>query len=194
LQVAYPETFGGCWSLAPDPVDFRSFQLTNIYDPDDNLYYEPDGSPRAVARGRDRAMKPFVDAEEVLGRGGQMGSFEAVFSPRGADGKPARLWDRTTGKLDARVARAWKKYDIALKLKREWSSLGPRLAGKLHIFCGDRDTFFLDGAVLRLRDELKNLGSDAYVEIVPGAGHGLTPGVRLTVARQVAEQFARFQK
>lgn len=31
LTITYPETFGACWSSAPDPVDFRRFQLIDLY-------------------------------------------------------------------------------------------------------------------------------------------------------------------
>lgn len=196
LQVAYPDVFGGVWSLAPDPVDFRAFQWTNVYDPTDNQYYERDGSLRPASRPLPMGTlyaKTFCDMEEVLGRGGQMQSFEAVFSPRGPDGRPAQLWDRVTGKLNPQVAEHWKRYDIRLKLANEWKTLGPKLAGKLHVFCGDADMFFLERAVYRLRDQLKELGSDAYVEIVAGADHGLNAAVYDAVGRQVAEQFAKWQ-
>lgn len=196
LQIAYPDTFGGVWSLAPDPVDFAAFQLVNIYDPKDNFYYEPDGALRASSRKMANARifaKKFCRMEDVLGRGGQMQSFEAVFSPRGADGAPRKLWDRKSGQLDAETAKAWEKYDIRLVLERNWDRLGPKLAGKLHIICGDADTFYLERAVFRLRDTLAKLGSDAQVHIVPGADHGLNMQVRQQVAREVAEQFRRYQ-
>ncbi|RMF71488.1 MAG: hypothetical protein D6744_17910 [Planctomycetota bacterium] len=192
LQVAYPDTFGGVWSLAPDPVDFSAFQRTNIYDPHDNLYREPDGSPRPVSRPTPRGQiffEPMSRMEETIGRGGQLQSFEAVFSPRGRDGKPRQLWDRATGSIHEDVAQAWKKYDIRLKIEREWNTLQAKLAGKLHIFCGDQDTFWLDLAVVKLRDALTELGSDAEVVIVPGAHHGLNMQVYQQVAREVAAHF-----
>jgi hypothetical protein len=194
LQVTYPETFGGVWSLAPDPVDFSAFQLTNIYDPTDNMFYERDGSLRPLSRStrRDQLLaRNFCHMEEVLGRGGQLQSFEAVFSPRGPDGKPAKLWDRATGKLDPTVAEAWKKYDISLILRSNWSTLGPKLPGKLRIICGDQDTFYLERAVLKLRDTLTELKSDAQIEIIPGAGHGLTRQVWSAIPGQVRAQFER---
>ncbi len=196
LQVTYPETFGGCWSTSPDPVDFTDFQRINIYDPSDNFFTERDGSRRPLARAEFGApiwYKDFSDMEVVLGRGGQLYSFEAVFSPRGADGRPRPLWDRKTGAIDAAVAEAWRKYDIRNLVETQWATLGPRLAGKLHLFCGDADTFYLEGAFFKLRDALARLGSDAFVEVIPGAGHGLPQAVDVTIRRQVAERFARFQ-
>lgn len=192
LQVAYPDTFGGVWSTSPDPVDFTDFQRINIYDASDNMFTQRDGTLRPLSRGTPmgRLMyKPFSDREVVLGRGDQLFSFEGVFSPRGPDGEPMKLWDRDTGKLNQRVAKAWRAYDIQDIIKTHWNTLGPKLAGKLHLFCGDKDTFLLDGAFMKLRDTLQALGSDAYIEVVPGAGHGLPRSVQLAVRKQVAKQF-----
>lgn len=194
LQVRYPDTFGGCWSTSPDPVDFSAFQTLDIYDASLNFYTMPDGSPRPVARMGRRGGAPLTNREfdameQVLGRGGQLASFEAVFSPRGPDGKPLRLWDRTTGKLDAAVAKHWKRYDIRLILEENWAQLRPRLAGKLHLYCGDKDTFHLEGAFFKLRDALTRLKSDAYVEVIPDAGHGLPPTVYRKIAEQMGERF-----
>lgn len=197
LQVTYPDVFGGCWSTSPDPVDFTDFQRINIYDPADNFFNQRDGSKRPLARaefGTPIWYKDFSDMEVVLGRGGQLYSFEAVFSPRGADGRPRQLWDRRTGAIDPAVAEKWRRYDIRHILESNWATLGPRLSGKLHLFCGDADTFYLEGAFFKLRDALQRLGGDAYVEVIPGAGHGLPQAVDRTIHRQVAEQFARFEK
>lgn len=193
LQVTYPDSFGGVWSTSPDPVDFSAFQTINIYDSSENFFTMPDGSPRPIARSRGRSgirCKDFSDMEVVLGRGGQLQSFEAVFSPRGADGKPRPLWDRKTGKLDPQTADAWKKYDIRMILENNWTTLGPKLQGKLYLFCGDQDTFYLEKAFVKLRDALKRLGSDAIVEFREGEDHGLSAEVfRDTIPRQIARQF-----
>jgi S-formylglutathione hydrolase FrmB len=176
LQVSHPNFFGGVWSSSPDPVDFRDFQQVDLYaEPPLNLYFDAQGQPRPIAR---RSGKPvlffpsFGRMDDALGRGGQLRSFEAVFSPLDANGLPRKLWDRATGRIDPEVARAWEKYDIRLQLERNWKTLEPKLRGKLHITVGSLDTFYLDGAVLRLADALKRLGSDAEITIVPGADHG----------------------
>ena len=102
-----------------------------------------------------------------MGRGGQLYSFEAVFSPKGSDGSPRQLWNRQSGAVDPKVADSWRRYDIRLILERNWPKLGPKLAGKLHIYMGAEDTFYLEGATRLLGESLKKLGSDAVVEIVP---------------------------
>ena len=109
--------------------------------------------------------------DDVIGWGGQLGSFEAVFSPLDRDGRPRKLWDRATGAIDPEVAKAWEAYDIRLVLERNWPALGPKLKGKLHVITGDLDTFYLEGAVKLLKESLAKLGSDAVVEIVPDRDH-----------------------
>lgn len=196
LQVAYPEFFGGVWSTSPDPVDFHDFQRIDIYAPGTNMYRDPEGKPRPIARVGTQPVlfyKPFADMEEVLGHGGQLMSFEAVFSPRGDDGKPRRLWDRKTGRIDPVTARAWEKYDIDLVLERNWQTLGPKLRGKLHVITGDLDTFYLEGAVKRLKQTLTKVGSDAEIEIVPGKDHGtvLTPALQDRIGKEMMESFKK---
>jgi pimeloyl-ACP methyl ester carboxylesterase len=174
LQVTYPDMFGGTWSTSPDPVDFRDFQRIDLYTPGVNFYRQADGSPRPVARIGDKPalfVEPFVRMEEVIGDGGQLSSFEAVFSPLDTDGRPRKLWDRTTGAVDPATAKAWEKYDIRLVLERNWPTIGPKLKGKIHVIMGDNDTFYLEGATRLLKESLAKLGSDAEITLVPGKDH-----------------------
>lgn len=174
LQIAYPDTFAGCWSTAPDPVDFRDFQRVDIYQ-DKNIFSDTEGKSRPLARSNGKPTlfyQPFSDMEEFMGRGGQLQSFEAVFSPRGVDLKSMKLWNRKTGAIDPFVAKQWEKYDIRLVLERNWKTLGPKLAGKIHVYMGDEDTFYLDGATRLLKKSLVELKSDAVVELFPGRNHG----------------------
>lgn len=174
LQVTYPDVFGGTWSTSPDPVDFRDFQRIDLYAAGENMFKDRDGRRRPIARmGRLPVLwyEPFSRMDDVIGRGGQLGSFEAVFSPLDRDGRPRRLWDRSTGAIDPEVARAWEPHDIRLVLERNWPALGPKLGGKLRVITGGLDTFYLEGAVSLLRESLARLGSDAVVEIVPDRDH-----------------------
>ncbi len=176
LQITYPDFFGGTWSTSPDPVDFRSFTGFDATPGSaDNAYRTPDGKPRNLARmnGKELAsMEEFARQEEVQGEyGGQMTSFEYVFSPKGPDGRPKRLFNRVTGEQDPGVQRAWQRYDIHHVLEENWPQLGQKLQGKLHIFCGGIDTFHLEEAVTRLCSFLKEHGSDAECEIIPGRDH-----------------------
>jgi len=172
LQVAYPDFFGGTWSTSPDPVDFRDFQRINIYAPGENMFRDRARKERPIAR---MGVIPlifysrFSKMEEAMGAGGQLGSFEAVFSPVGSDGQPRKLWNRDTGAIDLEVAKAWEAYDIRLLLERNWSTLGPKLRGKIHVITGGMDSFYLEGAAKLLKDSLAQLKSDA---VVPAATKG----------------------
>jgi S-formylglutathione hydrolase FrmB len=173
LQVTYPDFFGGCWSTAPDPVDFRDFQIIDLYR-DENMFTDSKGKPRPIARAGNKTLlwyKGFSDMEEVMGHGGQLASFEACFSEKDTDGKPKRLWDRKTGKIDHEVAKSWEKYDIRLVLERNWKTLGPKLKGKVHVYVGDQDSFLLEGATKLLKESQARLKSDARVELFPGQDH-----------------------
>ncbi len=197
IQVTYPGHFGGVWSTAPDPVDFRDFQRINLYSANENMYLTADGKSRPLARigGQVRLWyKGFADMEWTLGSGGQLHSFEAVFSPRGEDGKPKLVWDRDSGKVFTDVAKTWEKYDIRLILESNWKQLEPKLRGKLHVFMGDQDTFYLEGATILLKESLAKLGSDAQVEIIAGRDHFnlLPPELQKRIHSEMVAAFKKY--
>lgn len=176
LQVNYPEVFGGTWSTSPDPVDFREFTGPNLtLEKPQNFFRGADGKPYNLVRFQGKeimSVEEYAKLELVQGYyGGQMASFEAVFSPKGDDGQPMPLFDRETGRIDGFVQKAWEKYDISKILKNNWTTLAPKLKGKIHIIVGTADTFHLEKAVYLLRDDLKSLGSDAQIEFIEGRDH-----------------------
>lgn len=191
LQVRHPEDFAGCWAHCPDPVDFSDFQGIDLGTPGVNMYRDPNGNRRPFARvnGEVRIWyDDFVRFCSLLGRGNEIGSWESVFGPRGSGGAPEPLFDRSTGTVNAETARAWEKYDLRRILERGWAELGPKLRGKLHIYAGGADYFYMDASVARLRDALQKLGSDAHVEIVPKMGRVLyRPGID-QMFRTIAER------
>jgi hypothetical protein len=176
LQVRYPDYFGGTWSTSPDPVDFRSFTGFDATPGSrDNVYRLRDGTLRNLASMGGREMlsvEDFVKRERVMGEyGGQFSSFEWVFSPRAPDGRAMPLFNRVTGNLDPDVLRAWQNYDIRFILNQDWTRLGPKLRGKIHVFCGAVDTFRLNEATELLCSFLRSKGSDAVCELIPGRDH-----------------------
>ena len=175
LQISYPRFFAGTWSTAPDPVDFRDFTGVDIYR-FENAYKDPQGETIQLVRREGKfvsSIEDYVRSElEKHAYGGQFASFDAVFSPRGEDGRPMPLFDRASGKIDPFVAKSWEKYDIRLVLQKHWAELAPDLRGKLHVYIGTQDTFRLEGAVRLLRDQLKELESDAEILFVEGRVHG----------------------
>lgn len=178
LQVEYPDAFAACWSHCPDPVTFEDFQRIDLTRPGSNFYVDDSGKRRPLARQGDRVFlwyDDFVHMETVLGPGGQIHAFEAVFSPRGPDGKPLPVFDRASGAVNPDVAATWETYDIRRKLENNWHALAPKLKGKLHVYAGELDTFYLEGATRLLQQSLAGLGSDAEVVIVPGMPHTMWP-------------------
>jgi S-formylglutathione hydrolase FrmB len=176
LQTRYPKIFGGTWSTSPDPSDFHFFSTIDLYAPHANFYRTGEGTLHPMLRdqGKPRAtMQQLAQVEQVVGDyGGQLASFEWVFSPRGPDGRPAQLFNRTTGEIDPKVATYWREhYDIVERLKNNWNTLGPDLKGKIHLFVGTDDTFYLDGAAHSLQSTLDQLGGDAHFTFLPGRSH-----------------------
>ena len=187
LQVFYPDQFGGCWSGYPDPTDFRAVQLVDLYS-DANAFVNASGFERPCARtssgDTEFSMRHETQEENVRGlgdsytmSGGQWGSWNATYSPRGADGRPKPVWDARTGVIDRSVAEHWKKYDLRRVLERDWAKVGPQLRGKLHVWVGDADDYFLDGGVRRLDEFLKRAdpAADARIEFAPQKRHGWQP-------------------
>jgi hypothetical protein len=183
LQVFYPDFFNGTWSYCPDSVDFRAFQLVNIYQ-DENAYVNRNGFERPSARelsGDVRyTMRHECQMENVMGLGDswamsgeQWGAWNAAYGPRGADGRPAPLWDAKTGKINRALTEQWKKYDLRLVMEQNWKTLGPKLRGKIHIWVGEADNFFLNNAV-HLLDEFLSKADPPYEGKIfygPGKGH-----------------------
>mgnify|MGYP002397659590 CR=1 FL=1 len=173
VQVFYPDAFNGCYAACPDPVDFRALTTVNIYE-DKNMYYR-DGDFERILRPSKRNYLGHVSAtlqssghmELALGdrnrSGGQFDIWEAVSSPVGPDGYPLPLWNRLTGDIDPAVAAYWREnYDLAYILKRDWATLGPKLQGKIHIYCGDMDNYYLNNGVYLIEDILKSLEQPPY--------------------------------
>jgi len=176
LQVTYPKVFGGTWPTAPDPSDFHAFTGPDLRsDPPSNFYHDAHGKPWPLVRmGTQEVMslEDYTRQEAVLGGyGGQMASFEWVFSPRGNDGRPQLLFDRQTGAVDPKVAKAWEKYDIAQTLRENAQILRPLLQDKIHLTVGTADTFHLDAPAHLLEETLKELGIKATFKYLPGKSH-----------------------
>ncbi len=173
VQVKYPEEYNGCYAACPDPIDFRAYCLVNIYEDKNAYYYE--GEHKQVERPGHRdylgdisaTLREMNQRELALGTKGRSGQqwdiWEAVYSPVGADGYPVRLWDKKTGEINAEVAAYWREnYDLAYILKRDWQELGPKLQGKIHIYCGDMDNYYLNNAVYLMEDFLEETTAPYY--------------------------------
>jgi hypothetical protein len=165
-QVFYPEEYNGAWIACPDPIDFRAYTTVDIYK-DKNAYHLESPWKRTPRPGhRDylghvsTTVEDMNRLELVLGTnsrsGGQWDIWQAVYSPAGAGGYPKPIWDKRTGVIDPEVAAHWRQhYDLSAILERDWKTLGPKLAGKLHIYVGDMDNYYLNNAVYLTEELLK---------------------------------------
>jgi hypothetical protein len=173
VQVFYPDEYNGCWAACPDPIDFRAYTIVNIYE-HKNAYYVDSRwkkTPRPGQRNYLGEVSCTVEEsnhrELVIGThsrsGDQYDIWEAVFSPAGEDGYPRRIWDKLTGEIDPEVAQYWKEhYDLRFILERDWGKLGEKLKGKIHIYCGDMDNYYLNNAVYLMEDFLKSTKDPYY--------------------------------
>jgi hypothetical protein len=176
LQTRYPKVFGGTWSTSPDPSDFHDFTGVDLYAANANIFRKPDGSPYPLVRDHDKVLgtfEQFSRLERVLGAyGGQLASFEWVFSPRGKDGRPTPMFNRDTGVIDPAVVAYWRDhYDIAYRLQQQWPQLKADLDGKIHLYVGTADTFYLDGAAHKLQAVLDGLHAKSEFHFVPNRTH-----------------------
>jgi hypothetical protein len=174
VQIFYPDEYNGCWAACPDPIDFRAYTIVNIYE-HENAYYAYSRwkrTPRPAIRNYlgevSCTQEESNHRELVLGThsrsGDQYDIWEAVYSPVGEDGYPKRIWNKQTGEIDHEVAAYWREhYDLRYILEHDWKTLGPKLKGKIHIYCGDMDTFYLNDAVYLMEEFLKST-KDPYYE------------------------------
>lgn len=173
VQMFYPDEFNGCFAACPDPIDFSAFCLVDIYK-DTNAYWY-DSEFKKLARPAHRnylgqiqnTMQESNHYELALGThsrsGQQWDIWEAVYSPQGEDGYPKRIFNKETGEIDKSVAAYWREhFDLRYILERDWKTLGPKLEGKIHIYCGDMDNYYLNNAVYLMEDFLKKTESPFY--------------------------------
>ena len=172
VQIFYPEEYNGAFGACPDPVDFRAFTQVDIYQ-DDNAYFIEGPFHKVCRPGHRNALghvtatlQDYNHLELVLGTRGRSGeqfdTWQAVSSPQGDDGYPQPIWDKLTGEIDHQVAEYWREhFDLRHILARDWKTLGPRLEGKLHVYVGTMDNYYLNNAVYLLEEFLENT-TDPY--------------------------------
>jgi hypothetical protein len=175
VQMFYPDHYNGAFVACPDPVDFHAYMTADLYK-QENMFFLAGANKRVEQPGmRDYlghtliSMRDNLAYEAALGDHGRSGDqfdiWQAVYGPVGADGYPQPIFDKQTGIIDRKTAEYWRAhYDLNAILQRDWESLGPKLQGKLHIYVGSEDTYFLNDAVYLMEDFLKQTGT---------AGHGV---------------------
>jgi hypothetical protein len=173
VQIFYPDHYNGAFVACPDPVDFHAYMSRDLYK-DDNMFYVQGANKRI----EQPAMRNYLGQtlisvrdnaayEAALGDTGRSGDqldiWQAVYGPQGKDGYPAQIFDKETGAIDHKVAEYWREhYDLDAILKKNWDTLGPKLQGKIHLYVGDADTYFLNDAVYLMEDFLKTTGTPGH--------------------------------
>ncbi|MGQ0735401.1 MAG: hypothetical protein ACT4QD_17330 [Acidobacteriota bacterium] len=173
-QIFYPDLFNGAYIACPDPIDFRAYTVVDLYK-DKNAYYLDDTwkkTPRPGMRNYlghvTSTLEEMNRLELVLGTktrsGQQWDVWEATYSPVGPDGYPKRIWDKRTGLIDREVAAYWREhYDLSSILRRDWDKgLGKKLEGKLHLYVGDMDNYYLNNAVYLVEEFLESTTNPYY--------------------------------
>ena len=173
VQMFYPTHYNGAFVACPDPVDFHAYTTIDLYDDKDAFYLI--GAHKQVEQPamRDYLGHTFITTKQIneyelaLGDHGRSGEqfdiWQAVYSPEGPDGYPLAIFNKETGEIDPKVAAYWKEhYDLNAILQRDWATLGPELRGKLHLYVGSDDTYFLNDAVYRMEDFLKSTTNPPY--------------------------------
>jgi len=172
-QVFYPDFYNGAWVFCPDVVDFRAYMTMNLYEDKNAFWVEGPFArvPRPAMRQADGLLQSTMEQmnryELVQGTksrsGEQLDAWQAYFSSVGEDGYPQPVFDKRTGEIDHKVAEYWKeRYDLTHIMQRDWKTLGPKLAGKLHVCVGDADSFYLDRAVHLLQDFMETTTEPYY--------------------------------
>ena len=173
VQVFHPDYYNGAFAACPDPIDFHAYTNINLYE-DKNAFFL-DGAHKRVAQpamrdylGHTLITTPEINAYELaLGDHGRSGEqfdiWQAVYGPVDKAGYPQPIFDKETGEIDHSVAEYWREhYDLEATLQRDWGKIGPQLAGKIHIYVGSDDTYFLNDAVYRMEDFLKSTTNPPY--------------------------------
>jgi len=185
VQVKYPTEYNGCYAACPDPIDFRANTVFNLYEDKNAYFIASDYKKTARPAHRDSLGRISATIQEANHRelalgtktrsGQQWDIWEAVYSPVGEDGYPKRIWDKYSGEIFPEVAQYWKEnYDLSYILKRDWAKHGKDWKGKIYIYCGDMDNFYLNNAVYfteQMLEETKNPHYDGEVDYGDRAEH-----------------------
>jgi hypothetical protein len=173
VQMFYPDHYNGTFTACPDPIDFRAYTVINLYK-DKNAFYLEGEHKRVPQPGMrnylGNTLITIADAnayELALGTHGRSGEqwdiWQAVYGPVGDDGYPQPIFNKQTGEIDHKVADYWHEhYDLRAILEKNWPTLGPKLQGKIHIYCGSADTYFLNDAVYLMEDFLNSTTNPPY--------------------------------
>jgi hypothetical protein len=146
-------------------------------------------------------MRELARLEAVLGSRGrsfyQLGIWQATHGPVGPDGYPVPLFDPRTGAIDRAVADYMRDngFDLSAHVRRNWERLGPLLRGRINMFAGEMDDFYLNLAVYRFEEMIREVGGADYPIRFeygrPRKGHNWHHTDWAGVVREMAEHVRR---
>ncbi len=204
LQLHYPDHFGGAWVFNPDPIDFTRYQLVDIYKDENMFTVRPNEwivKERPFRRSREGqvlvSLRELAALEAVMGSKGrsyyQLDIWQATHGPVGADGYPVPLFDKKTGAINRDVVSYMRAsgYDLSGYARDNWARLGPKLRGKINMFAGEMDEFYLNLGVYKFQEMVAELaGADYPIRFEygrPKKGHNWHHTDWAGVIREVAD-------
>ncbi|RMZ69705.1 Alpha Beta hydrolase [Pyrenophora seminiperda CCB06] len=190
-NVVYrPDLFGACFSSYPDSLDFHNHQAIELYD-SLNAYTRADGSQipsiRTFIEGKE-VVKATVAQENhwelsfgtATRSSAQWDVWNAVFGIQGYNNYPLEPWDKVTGEIYPEAVASWKPFDLADYIASNFHDgttrkLGAALAGRIHIYVGAWDDYYLNLGVLQFQnrtDAAAGAPGWANITILPQKHHG----------------------
>ncbi|KAI1171169.1 Alpha/Beta hydrolase protein [Nemania sp. FL0916] len=185
-----PDLFGACFSSYPDSLDFRSHQDIALYT-NTNAYVKPDGTVINSIRTFDNNTEEVVLAtvaqenhwEHVFGTSSrsslQWDVWNAVFGAQGLNGYPLEPWDKVTGEIYPDAVNLWREldFDLSYYVGSHWrgaKNLGEVLHGRIFLYVGTHDNYYLNEGVANFAQRVSSLGGPdwANVTIAEGQNHG----------------------
>ncbi|KAI0436697.1 Alpha/Beta hydrolase protein [Xylaria telfairii] len=182
-----PDLFGACFSSYPDSLDFHDHQAIPLYT-NKNAYQYANGSKIGSIRTFNNNTEVVLATvaqenhwELVFGTSSrsslQWDVWNAVFGAQGLNGYPLEPWDKVTGEIYPEAVEYWKGMDLSNYVASNWDNaknLGEVLRGRIYIYVGTHDNYYLNQGVAAFEKQVNGLGGPnwANVTITPGQTHG----------------------
>lgn len=182
-----PELFGVCFSSYPDSLDFHRHQDIELYTAK-NAYQRANGSYvpsiRTFVNGTQKILATVAQEnhwELTFGTASrsfnQWDVWNAVFGAQGYNGYPLEPWDKVTGEIYPEAVQYWKPFDLSDYVVTNFNSsrnLGAALAGRIFIYVGTWDNYFLNEGVMEFQKRTDAVGGQGWanVTIQPEKPHG----------------------
>lgn len=182
-----PDLFGVCFSSYPDSLDFHRHQDIELYT-SANAYRRANGtfvpSIRTHRNGTEVVLATTAQEnhwELTFGTASrsfnQWDIWNAVFGVQGYNNYPLEPWDKVTGEIYPEAVEYWKPFDLSNYVISNWNTsrnLGKTLAGRIYIYVGTWDNYYLNEGVQEFQKRTDAAGGPGWanVTILPEKPHG----------------------